>query len=352
MDLDRRSFASPSPACAKHLGSSRFVWRPFRHQARQREPRIIPASAVVTQAGQSRAGSTTGGPLVPFASPIPRKHQAPPRVLTGPEGHFGGPATGHHKLRSTTFRLQRRGHPTTLPRSVKPDLTLFRERLASLRARIGAAAARAGRGNEPVTLIAVTKTVPADVVAEAVAAGVVDLGENRVQEAESKIALEGLSGVRWHLIGHLQSNKVARAVALFHRVHSVDGATLAESLARRAVAAGRRLPVLIEVNVSREATKFGTSPEDLGALAEKVAALEGLELDGLMTVGPVAEVPEDARPGFTRLRELRDELARRLGRPLPHLSMGMSGDFEVAVEEGSTMVRVGTALFGPRGRAR
>jgi len=248
--------------------------------------------------------------------------------------------------------LQRRGQATTLPRSVKPDISPLRERLDSLRTRIDAAAARAGRAGEAVTLIAVTKTVPADVVAGAVAAGVVDLGENRVQEAESKVALEGLKGVHWHLIGHLQSNKAARAVALFGRVHSVDGVALAETLSRRAVAAGRRMPVLIEVNVSREASKFGVSPEELGAMAEQVAPLEGLDLDGLMTVGPAVERAEDARPGFARLRELRDELARRLGRPLPHLSMGMSGDFEVAVEEGSTMVRVGTALFGLRGRAR
>jgi PLP dependent protein len=248
--------------------------------------------------------------------------------------------------------LQRRRDATTLPRSVKPDLSQFRERLDSIRARIGAAAARAGRSGEPVTLIAVTKTVPADVVAGAVAAGVVDLGENRVQEAESKVALEGLAGVRWHLIGHLQSNKVARAVALFDRVHSVDTVALAEALARRAAAAGRRLAVMIEVNVSREATKFGVSPEGLGELAERIAPLEGLAFDGLMTVGPLVERPEDARAGFARLRELRDELARRLGRPLPQLSMGMSGDFEVAVEEGSTMVRVGTALFGSRGRVR
>jgi len=241
---------------------------------------------------------------------------------------------------------------STLPRFVKTDPSQFRERLTHIRARIDQAARRSARTSEAVTLIAVTKTVPAEVVAEAVAAGVVDLGENRVQEAESKIALEGLSGVRWHLIGHLQGNKAGRAVALFDRIHSIDSPALAESLSRRALAAGRRMPAMIEVNVGGEATKFGVAPDALAALAEKVAGLEGLAFDGLMTVGPPVERPDDARPVFVRLRELRDETAKRIGRPLPHLSMGMSGDFEVAVEEGSTMVRVGTALFGPRGRGR
>jgi len=235
---------------------------------------------------------------------------------------------------------------------VKPDPSQFRERLALIRNRISQAAGRSARTGDAVTLIAVTKTVPADVVAGAVAAGVVDLGENRVQEAESKIALEGLSGVRWHLVGHLQSNKASRAVALFDRIHSVDSLALAESLSRRSLAAGRRMPVMIEVNVGGEATKFGVAPDALAPLAEQVAGLEGLAFDGLMTVGPPVERPEDARAVFARLRELRDDAARRIGRPLPHLSMGMSDDFEVAIEEGSTMVRVGTALFGPRGRGR
>ena len=247
------------------------------------------------------------------------------------------------------FRLQRQRQGSTLPRSVKPDISHFRERLDQIRGRIAQAATRSARASAQVTLIAVTKTVPADVVAAAVAEGILDLGENRVQEAESKIALEGLAGVRWHLIGHLQGNKAGRAVALFDRIHSLDSLALAESLSRRAIAAGRRMPVLVEVNVSGEATKFGVTPNDLAALAEQVAPLEGLAFDGLMTVGAPVERPEDARPGFARLRELRDRTALALGRPLPQLSMGMSGDFEVAVEEGSTMVRVGAALFGARG---
>jgi len=248
------------------------------------------------------------------------------------------------------LRLQWAGQVTTLPRSVKPDLSHFRERLDELRARIAGAAERSGRPGSAVTVIAVTKTVPAEVVVAAVSEGLTDLGENRVQEAESKVASVGRDGVRWHLIGHLQSNKAGKAVALFDRVHSIDGADIAAALSRRAVALGRRLPAMIEVNVSGEATKFGVRPEDLGALAERVVGLEGLDLDGLMTIGSPVEEPGQARAEFARLRGLRDDVARRVGRPLPELSMGMSGDFEVAVEEGSTMVRVGTALFGARER--
>lgn len=231
---------------------------------------------------------------------------------------------------------------------MKPDLSQFRERLAEIRSRILRAAARSGRPETAVTLVAVTKTVAAEVVAAAVGEGLTDLGENRVQEAESKVASVGRDGVRWHLIGHLQSNKAGRAVALFDRIQSVDAADIAGALSRRAVAAGRVIPVLIEVNVSGEATKFGVGPQDLGPLAERVAGLPGLNLDGLMTVGAPVDEPGQARGDFARLRGLRDETVRRIGRELPELSMGMSGDFEVAVEEGSTMVRVGTALFGPR----
>jgi len=150
------------------------------------------------------------------------------------------------------------------------------------------------------------------------------------------------------MIGHLQRNKAGKALELFDVVHGVDDAELAVALDRRAREAGRRLPVLIEVNVSGEASKFGIAPEGAAALAELVAPLANLELAGLMTVGAPVARPEDARPGFARLRELREAIARQLGRPLPELSMGMSGDYEIAVEEGATMVRVGTALFGAR----
>ena len=210
------------------------------------------------------------------------------------------------------------------------------------------AAARSGRDPERVVLVGVAKRVPAEVVQEAVALGLEDLGENQVQEAEAKIAAVGRRAARWHMVGHLQRNKAGRASDLFDRIHSVDRRELAAALSRRAVAAGRTLPVLVEVNVSGEASKFGVAPESLEALLEAVATLPGLVLDGLMTVGPRVARPEDARRGFADLRGLRDRAGRKLGLRLPELSMGMSADFEVAVEEGATLVRVGTALFGAR----
>jgi len=246
------------------------------------------------------------------------------------------------------FRLRHPQTATTLARSVKPPSTAIRARLDEVRGRIAAAAKRAGRDAATVVLVGVVKTVPAERIREAVALGLADLGESRVQEAEAHIAVVGRSAARWHMIGHLQRNKAARAVELFDRVHGVDSAELAESLSRRAIAAGRRMPVLVEVNVSGEATKFGAAPDAVVGLLERIAALPGLSLDGLMTVGaPVASAGE-ARPGFARLRALREAGERALGRALPELSMGMSGDFEVAVEEGATMVRVGSALFGER----
>ncbi len=197
--------------------------------------------------------------------------------------------------------------------------------------------------------MAVVKGVAADVVREAVGLGIGDLGESRIQEAEEKIAAVGRRAARWHLVGHLQRNKAARAADLFDRIHSVDRRELAEILSRRAVAAQRTLPVLVEVNVTGETRKHGVAPGDLPGLLEAVVALPGLGLDGLMTVGPRVERAEDARPAFASLRALRERAERALGRRLPELSMGMSGDFEVAVEEGATMVRIGTALFGARG---
>jgi pyridoxal phosphate enzyme (YggS family) len=224
----------------------------------------------------------------------------------------------------------------------------FRGRLDDVRGRIARAAARSGRTPDAVTLVAVVKTVPPDVVLLGVEAGLADLGENRVQEAEGKIAAVGRSRARWHLIGHLQRNKAGRAVELFDRVHSVDSEALADALSRRAADAGRVLPVLVEVNVSGETTKFGVAPAEVERLAAHVLGLPGLALDGLMTVGAPVSRAEEARPGFARLRALREAAERATGARLPELSMGMSGDFETAVEEGSTMVRVGTALFGAR----
>lgn len=220
--------------------------------------------------------------------------------------------------------------------------------LASVRERIAAAERRSGRPAGSVTLIGVVKTLPAEAIAAAVALGLTDLGENRVQEAESHQRTLARDAARWHMIGHLQRNKAGKALELFDVVHGVDDAELAVALDRRAREAGRRLPVLIEVNVSGEASKFGIAPEGAAALAEFVTPLASLELRGLMTVGAPVARPEDARPGFARLRELREAIAQRLGQPLPELSMGMSGDYAIAVEEGATMVRVGTALFGAR----
>lgn len=227
-------------------------------------------------------------------------------------------------------------------------LTTLAERIALVRGRIAAAERRSGRAPGAVTLIGVVKTLPAETVAAAVQAGLADLGENRVQEAELHQQSVARTAARWHMIGHLQGNKAGKAVERFDLVHGVDDAGLAEALGRRARGAGRVLPVLIEVNVSGEASKFGADPSALPELLERAAAIEGIEVQGLMTVGAPVERPEDARPGFAMLRTLRDAGEKRLGRTLPHLSMGMSGDYEVAVEEGATLVRVGTALFGER----
>jgi pyridoxal phosphate enzyme (YggS family) len=185
-------------------------------------------------------------------------------------------------------------------------------------------------------------------VSEALALGLADLGENRVQEAEGKLAAVGRTAARWHMIGHLQRNKAGKAVELFHRIHSLDSVELAAAVSRRAAAAGIRLPVLLEVNVSGEPSKQGVAPDAAASVAESIAELPALALDGLMTIAPLSGSPEEARPHFAALRRLRDRLERDLRLPLPHLSMGMTADFEVAVEEGSTMVRIGTALFGER----
>jgi hypothetical protein len=234
---------------------------------------------------------------------------------------------------------------------VEAALGAIASALREVRARIAAAARRSGREPAGVTLIGVVKTVGLDRVRAAVAAGLADLGENRVQEAASAAAAIGRRGARWHMIGHLQRNKAARAVELFDRVHGVDDFELAEALSRRAVAAGLRVPVMIQVNVAAESTKSGVAPEEVSGLVERVATLPGLALDGLMSIGPPVDRAEDARPHFARTREIRDRVERGTGVRLPELSMGMSGDFEVAIEEGSTMVRVGTALFGPRAGA-
>jgi hypothetical protein len=228
--------------------------------------------------------------------------------------------------------------------------TLIRDNLLRIQERIARAAHRAGRRAEEITLIGVSKTHPASAIREAYEAGVRHFGENRVQEWEGKHAgAEGLVAM-WHLIGHLQSNKAPRAARLFHSVDSVDDFALAQKLDRARTEAGitGKLRVLIEVSIAREETKSGAEIHAIPALAEQVAGLPRLELAGLMCIPPFLEEPEKVRPYFRRLRESREGLVKRLGLDLPVLSMGMSHDFEVAIEEGATEVRVGTALFGIR----
>ncbi|HWT01393.1 MAG TPA: YggS family pyridoxal phosphate-dependent enzyme [Pyrinomonadaceae bacterium] len=232
-----------------------------------------------------------------------------------------------------------------------PGSDELRERLASVRRRIESSARAAGRDPAEVRLIAVSKTHPPEVVRRAVGAGVTDLGENRVQEADAKIREVGREAARWHLIGHLQANKARRAVQLFDLIQSLDSSALAQRLDRLCEEAGRdELPVLIQVDLGGEETKSGVSEEGLDELAEAVAACGRLRLEGLMTVPPFFEDAGRVRPFFRRLRELRDGLGERgsFGAARGELSMGMSHDYEVAIEEGATIVRVGTAIFGER----
>jgi len=224
--------------------------------------------------------------------------------------------------------------------------------------RIAAAARRVGRDPAEVTLVAVAKTFPAEAVVEACRAGVSIFGENRVQEAQLKIAavaaILGEGAVSWHMVGHLQRNKVNRAVSAFDVIHSVDSVRLAEELEKRcaALVTEKRLPVLLEINVSREATKYGLPAGDrtqLDAVVKAILGLPHLGLQGLMTMAPIVAEPEGARPYFRLLRRLRDELARQFpAAEWRHLSMGMTDDFEVAIEEGATLVRIGRAIFGRR----
>jgi pyridoxal phosphate enzyme (YggS family) len=222
----------------------------------------------------------------------------------------------------------------------------IRERLAAVRRRIEAAAGRSGRAAESVTLVAVSKTVPVEAIREAVAAGATILGENRVQEAREKVEALG-EAAEWHLIGHLQTNKAKLAVGLFDRIHSLDSIRLAHEIERHAGEAGRRVRCLVEVNVGGEEQKNGASESEVRPLLEAASRLPHILVEGLMAIPPFLSDPEAARPFFRRLRVLREELASD-GFSLPDLSMGMTQDFEVAIEEGATLVRVGTAIFGPR----
>jgi pyridoxal phosphate enzyme (YggS family) len=231
-------------------------------------------------------------------------------------------------------------------------------RIATIRARVAAAAARAGRAPDAIRIVAVSKTMPAEAIIAAAAQGQTLFGENRVQEAHAKIeavAAAGLTQIRWELIGHLQTNKTARAVELFTRVQSVDSVRLAEALSLRAHQVGSILPILLEVNVAGEASKSGLPPDAVIGAARAIVALPNLRPQGLMTIAPLVAHSETVRPVFRQLRALRETLRAEV--PLdadgddggwPELSMGMSDDFEVAIEEGATLVRIGRALFGER----
>jgi len=224
-------------------------------------------------------------------------------------------------------------------------------RLAAIRVRIMAAAKSCGREAEEVKLIAISKTHPASVIKRVIEFGAVDIGENRVQEAEKKIVEIGREAARWHLVGHLQANKARRAVSLFDVIHSLDSLDLARRLDRLCHEEDiAKLAVLIQVDLGHEETKSGIDESELTHLVEGLGPLSRLDLTGLMTLPPFFDDPEQSRPFFRRLREIRDQLAARgaFAGAKGELSMGMTNDFEVAIEEGATMVRVGTAIFGDR----
>jgi pyridoxal phosphate enzyme (YggS family) len=228
--------------------------------------------------------------------------------------------------------------------------TLIASNLAEIRERIARSATRAGRTAEDITLVAVSKTFPSEAIRSAYELGLRHFGENRVQEWESKRAAVADLGATWHLIGHLQSNKARRAANLFNRVDSVDSVALAQKLDVAAAAEAKRLKVLIEVHLGGEETKSGVAEADLPVLAQSITQLQNLDLLGLMTIPPYFDEPERVRPYFRRLRDLCDQVGAQLKSPLTILSMGMSHDFEIAIEEGATEVRVGTALFGERSK--
>jgi PLP dependent protein len=225
-------------------------------------------------------------------------------------------------------------------------MSTIKENLSRVMERIEGAARRAGRDPKEIKLVAVSKTVESARIREAIEAGVSILGENYVQEAKRKIEEIG-KPVSWHFIGHLQWNKAKYTVHLFDMIHSLDSLALGEELNHRAEMAGCLIQVLIEVNLAGESTKFGTEEEKVLALAKSVLSLDHLSLEGLMTMPPYFDSPEMSRPYYVELRELKERMVKE-GVPMKELSMGMSNDFEVAIEEGATYVRIGTAIFGPR----
>ena len=224
--------------------------------------------------------------------------------------------------------------------------------LKTVNEKISRSAAKAGRDRQDVKLVAVTKTIDLQEIIEAVKAGILILGENRVQEAQNKSLEFGIRSsefnVEWHLIGSLQNNKAKTAVKLFDLIHTIDSIDLAYEVDKQAKKISKTQRVLLQVKLSDEATKHGVSERDMTELIEQASNMQNLKLEGLMTIPPFLDDPEKARPYFIKLRELRDEAVKK-GFSLPELSMGMSNDFEVAIEEGATMVRIGTAIFGERG---
>ncbi len=230
----------------------------------------------------------------------------------------------------------------------------IRENLLAVRERIAGAARAAGRAPDSVRLVAISKTFPVEAISSAIAAGQTRFGENRVQEAEPKIReLGGRHRLEWHLVGHLQSNKARKACELFDTIHSVDSAHLAVKLNQAALEIGKQISILLQVDLGHEESKFGANPADVRAIVNEISGLQGIRLDGLMTLPPFFDAPERVRPYFARLRELLGELESE--RPgcmgQQHLSMGMSHDFEIAVQEGATMVRIGSSIFGARTHA-
>ena len=235
----------------------------------------------------------------------------------------------------------------------------IKDNLAQVNRRIAEAAGRAGRDSSEITLVAVTKNVPVELIRLAVDAGVTILGENRVQEAESKVGkIDGQDGqsaqngrLSWHMIGHLQRNKAKKAVALFDAIQSVDSLDLALEIDKRAAEASKRIDVYVEVNTSGEASKFGARPEESVDLVGRMSHLRHISVRGLMTIGALTDDEQAIRACFRRLRDLREQIQRSNfeGVGIDYLSMGMTSDFEIAIEEGSNMVRIGTAIFGPRG---
>lgn len=229
---------------------------------------------------------------------------------------------------------------------------MISENIETLRGRIARACDRAGRDPAGVTLVAVSKTFPVDAVRDAVGAGVRDVGENYVQELLAKREALNDDVVRWHFIGHLQANKVRHVVGWITMIHSLDAPALAHEVDKRAKLAGRVIDCLVEVNTTGEGSKFGVAPEATQDFVQQLSELDSIRIAGLMTIGPFLPDPEGSRPMFRRLQELRDQIAalHQTNATMTHLSMGMTGDFEVGIEEGATMIRIGTAIFGRRPR--